>query len=227
MGTVLDVGIYEFPEKAKAIKVKILFNVHTPIRAGMFIGNDKDGITWVDFRYENLSVFCFGCGLIRHHIESCQNQQLPFEGGTNPRGAWLRTRNFGKRIYERPEKTFCSNPLRSMSGGPFSPIPKGLLDKFGAMNLNKQDGKSAGQHSSRNSPSQPSTHAYKPQLRTDQGLLATQMEPILTTLTHQPDILTTPKHYKRKLDCNVTETPTKDTKQTEEAGLGRKASQLT
>lgn len=52
----------------------------------MYIGNNNDGISWIDFRYENLPMFCFGCGLVGHNIDNCRNTQLPFEGGTNPRG---------------------------------------------------------------------------------------------------------------------------------------------
>jgi hypothetical protein len=49
----------------------------------MYIGNDNDGITWVDFRYENLPMFCFGCGLVGHMIENCRNSPIAAEGVTN------------------------------------------------------------------------------------------------------------------------------------------------
>lgn len=137
LGKVLDVGIYEFPEKAKIVKIKVLIDINLPIRAGMYIGNDDDGINWVDFRFENLPMFCFGCGLIGHNVEHCRNQPIPLEGGINPRGAWLRTKNYGRRVIERKEKTFSSNPLKSISGGPYSPIPKGLIDQMAAMKLRK------------------------------------------------------------------------------------------
>lgn len=42
LGSVLDVGIYEFLKNAKTWKVKILFNRNNPIRAGMWIGNEQD-----------------------------------------------------------------------------------------------------------------------------------------------------------------------------------------
>jgi len=61
IGTVQDVGINVFPENAKIVKVK------KPIRAVMFIGNDEDGINWVDFRFENFPMFCFGYGLFGHN----------------------------------------------------------------------------------------------------------------------------------------------------------------
>jgi hypothetical protein len=33
LGEVLDVGLYDFPEKAKTVKIKIWFNINNPIRA--------------------------------------------------------------------------------------------------------------------------------------------------------------------------------------------------
>lgn len=37
LGQVMDVGLYEFPEKAKIVKVKELVNIKDPIRTDMFI----------------------------------------------------------------------------------------------------------------------------------------------------------------------------------------------
>lgn len=157
LGTVLDVGLYEFIDNAKTIKVKVLFNKNHPIRAGMFIGNDKDGITWVDFRYENLPMFCFGCGLVGHNQENCRNSPLPFEKGTNPRGAWLRSKSYGRRLIEKKEQDFSSNPRKSMSGGQFSPIPKGLMDKMATMSLRK----TTTQNAHNNTPTIPTHIFYK------------------------------------------------------------------
>jgi hypothetical protein len=70
LGIVLDVGLYEFPNNAINVKVKTLFNKNHPIREGMFIGNEEDDINWVDFRYENLHMFCFGCGLVGYNMEN-------------------------------------------------------------------------------------------------------------------------------------------------------------
>jgi len=112
----MDVGLYEFPEKGKIIKVKISFNISLPIRVDMFIGNEKDGINLIDFRYDNLHMFCFGCGLVGHNSENCRNPPLMFKGDTNPRRAWLRSKNYGRRLVEEKEKTFNNNSKKSLSG---------------------------------------------------------------------------------------------------------------
>ena len=162
LGKVMDVGIYEFPEKSKIVKVKVLININHPIRAGMFIGNDNNGINWVDFRFENLPMFCFECGLIGHNLENYKNPPIPIVGGTNPRGAWLRSRNYGHMIYERKERTFSSNPLKSISGGQFSPLSKGLLDKMATINLNRHNPQNARQSPTQYSPQHGITKTINP-----------------------------------------------------------------
>jgi len=87
LGTTMDVSLYEFTKNSKIIKVKILFNIKNPIRVGMFIRNDCDGMNWIYFRFENLPMLCFRCGLVGHNIENYRNPPIQLEGGTNPRGA--------------------------------------------------------------------------------------------------------------------------------------------
>lgn len=86
-------------------------------------------------------MFCFRCGLVAHNDNLCSNTppQAPHsaEGCTNPRGAWLRSKVYGRRLLDK-KKAFSSNPLKSLSGGQFSPIPKGLMDKMARLNLNRQ-----------------------------------------------------------------------------------------
>jgi hypothetical protein len=136
IGTVLDTGLYDYPGKARIIKVKVLWDINNPIIAGMHIGNDPDGITWLDFRYENLPMFCFGCGLVGHTEDNCSDSsQNSLEERVNTRGSWLRSNIYGKRVNENRDKRFNSNPMQSTSGGQFSPIPKSMLAIFAKLKL--------------------------------------------------------------------------------------------
>jgi hypothetical protein len=65
----------------------VFLDIKEPIRPGMFIGNTRDDINWVDFRYENMPMFCFGYGIVGHTEDNCTSsaQDTP-EGGVNPRG---------------------------------------------------------------------------------------------------------------------------------------------
>lgn len=142
IGQVLDTSLYEYPDNAKIVKVKFLHDLSSPIKVGLYIGNDEDGINLVDFRYETLPMFCFRCGLVYHNEDICSSVPSPsYTGGsghTNPSGAWLRSRIYDRRILDKKEKVFSSNPMKSVSGAQFSPIPKGLLENMAKLNMNKQ-----------------------------------------------------------------------------------------
>jgi hypothetical protein len=71
------------------------------------------------------------------------------EGATNPRGPWLRSASYGRRINERRDPRFNSNPMKSMSGGNFSPIPKAMLEMMAKMTLEE-----AAASTANNKPSQ-------------------------------------------------------------------------
>jgi hypothetical protein len=115
LGKVEDAAIYDYPQKARIIKIKVCINITEPIKPGMFIGNTNDGIKWVDFRYENLPMFCFNCGLVGHNEDKCDYPVQPIpEGGANPRGPWLRSNIYGKRVHDNRDKRFNSNPMQSV-----------------------------------------------------------------------------------------------------------------
>ncbi|KAK2426963.1 zinc ion binding / nucleic acid binding protein [Trifolium repens] len=101
LGKVEDAAIYDYPQKSRIVKIRVCINSAEPIKAGMYIGNTRDGINWVDFRYENLPMFCFNCGLVGHNEDKCDypTQIIP-EGGMNNRGPWLRSNIYGKRVHE-------------------------------------------------------------------------------------------------------------------------------
>jgi hypothetical protein len=139
LGTVDESTFYDFPDKARIIKTKVQIDVTQPIRPGIYIGNTKDGIKWVDFRYENLPLFCFQCGHIGHGENHCNSTEPAMEeGGINPRGPWLRATSYGRKFNDKRDPRFNSNPMKSMSGGCFSPIPKAMLDILAKMTLEEE-----------------------------------------------------------------------------------------
>jgi len=160
IGKVEEAAVYDHLDNAKIIKIKMQFDITKPVRASMYIGNDQDGINWVDFRYENLLLFCFKCGIIGHSLENCEdnNSGLP-EGIVNPRGPWLRSTVYGKRIHEKKDKKFHSNPMKSVSGSQFSPIPKAMLEQMANLKIRK--GQSAHGHNT-STPTASTTQPKQP-----------------------------------------------------------------
>ncbi|MCH80769.1 F-box/FBD/LRR-repeat protein [Trifolium medium] len=140
LGNVEDSVVYEYPEKAKIVKIKVAYNVQKPIIPGLYIGHQSDGTTWVDFRYEGLPMFCFNCGLVGHIEANCiyEIKYNKAEGEINPVGAWLRSNVYRKRVLDDKDKMFSSNPLRSASRGQFSPVPEALLRKMAEVSMKEQ-----------------------------------------------------------------------------------------
>jgi hypothetical protein len=159
LGKVEEAALYDYPQKARIVKIKVCLDLKEPIRPGMFIGNTKDGINWVDFRYENLPMFCFGCGIVGHTEDNCPSSapDIP-EGGVNTRGPWLRSNIYGKRVNENRDRRFNSNPMQSTSGGQFSPIPKSMIEMLAKMKLEED---SAAQNMQQEEPQQNSDNTSR------------------------------------------------------------------
>jgi len=176
-------------------------------------------------------MFCFGCGLIGHNVENCRNSPLPIEGGTNPKGAWLRSRSYGRRIHERTEKTFSNNPLKSISGGQFSLMPKGLMEKMVAMSLKKQSNNpTPGQNFSKSQPQQATTTLFSPQYTMVHHNIQTSQEES-KQLYHQGTYnITEKKETKRRIGITDNQEPTTTESLNQSstmASLEHKASQST
>jgi hypothetical protein len=170
LGKVEESALYDYPQKARIVKIKVWIHIEDPIRPGMFIGNTKDGITWIDFRYENMPMFCFGCGLVGHNEDQCENE-TPTDGEVNTRGPWLRSNVFGRRINEKRDKRFNSDPLQSASGGQFCSIPKAMMEMLAKMKLEeeneeKNQGNASAQSTAEGKGKTTKTHSAHHQLHT-------------------------------------------------------------
>ncbi|KAF9588630.1 hypothetical protein IFM89_014092, partial [Coptis chinensis] len=63
--------LHNYPEtetQPSCVRVKVLLDVHEPIPPGFLIPESIDGVDWISFVFEYLSVFCFKCGFIGHHF---------------------------------------------------------------------------------------------------------------------------------------------------------------
>lgn len=54
------------------IRVKVLVALSHPLSPGFFLPSTNRDDTWIQFKYEKVSGFCFNCGLLGHLTNSCQ-----------------------------------------------------------------------------------------------------------------------------------------------------------
>ncbi|KAF7832615.1 cysteine desulfurase mitochondrial-like [Senna tora] len=103
VGEVVDVGMFEEPSSgALFMKGLIWYDVKKPLRCMVNLGNAKDGIYWVDFRYEKIPKHCYTCGIFGHDEEECVDGKRADsdhgESDDNNLGPWLKARSVGKKI---------------------------------------------------------------------------------------------------------------------------------
>ncbi|MBA0845265.1 hypothetical protein Goarm_023098, partial [Gossypium armourianum] len=52
-------------------RLRVNLDVQRPLRRGIFVSMDAVNKVWVPFKYENLPMFCFGCGRMGHGLSNC------------------------------------------------------------------------------------------------------------------------------------------------------------
>lgn len=95
----------------------------TPIKLGMYIGHKMNGVTWIDFRYENMSMFYFRCGLIGHYEEHDRNPNSSNHGikKINPQGHCLRSNQAGRKQVQQKDMLFSSNISKKKLASTYTP----------------------------------------------------------------------------------------------------------
>lgn len=58
----LEARIYEMRDRTMIVKDRNNLKIDSPIIPGIYIGSKKNGVNWIDFRYETLPMFCFYYG---------------------------------------------------------------------------------------------------------------------------------------------------------------------
>ncbi|KAH1030678.1 hypothetical protein J1N35_042852 [Gossypium stocksii] len=53
-------------------RLRVKLDVQKPLRRGIFVSINPQSRSWVAFKYEKLSTFCFGCGRMGHDMQECK-----------------------------------------------------------------------------------------------------------------------------------------------------------
>ncbi|KAG8483158.1 hypothetical protein CXB51_022103 [Gossypium anomalum] len=64
-------GVIRSEIKGELCRRRVNLDVQKPLRRGIFVSLNKQGKTWLPFKYETLPTFCFGCGQLRHGVKEC------------------------------------------------------------------------------------------------------------------------------------------------------------
>ncbi|KAJ1431055.1 Zinc finger, CCHC-type [Sesbania bispinosa] len=101
MGKVVEFEVFEGRDKVTFVKLLVEIDIHKPLLSGIPVGSNKDGISWVDFKYERLPQFCYKCGLVGHDEDSCKNPGSPNSSdlhGDKELGPWMRASYVGRKV---------------------------------------------------------------------------------------------------------------------------------
>ncbi|KAJ1379880.1 Zinc finger, CCHC-type [Sesbania bispinosa] len=101
MGKVLESDIYETKEAGAYIRTLVEIDSLKPLLPGITVGSKKDGLSWVDFKYERLPQFCYKCGLIGHEEDHCSTETIIVsvdDQDVQEFGPWMRASQVGRKL---------------------------------------------------------------------------------------------------------------------------------
>ena len=89
MGTVMEIENDELGLE-KFCRVRVMVDVHKPLRRFQKIKNKNNLVVTIEFKYERLPFFCFMCGRMGHHEKDC-HEAMEDEGEKELGwGLWLK-----------------------------------------------------------------------------------------------------------------------------------------
>ncbi|MBA0844629.1 hypothetical protein Goarm_005786 [Gossypium armourianum] len=68
-------GVLRSEASEEFCRLRINLDAQKPLRRGIFVSTDYVNKVWIPFKYENLPLFCFGCGRMGHGMSNCT--QIP------------------------------------------------------------------------------------------------------------------------------------------------------
>lgn len=76
------------------VRVRVNMNIEVPLKCRMKLKREGGTFSWISFKYERLSMFCFVCGFLGHSDRECSivyaNPEKVIERAY---GVWLRAPN--------------------------------------------------------------------------------------------------------------------------------------
>lgn len=73
------------------MRIRVSMNILKPLKRRMMIKREGGKLSWINFKYERLSSFCFVCGILGHSERDCnvvyENSGVEIERAY---GSWLR-----------------------------------------------------------------------------------------------------------------------------------------
>ncbi|XP_057747435.1 uncharacterized protein LOC130966635 [Arachis stenosperma] len=102
MGDVVSCKLFEAgKDQVRFIKATVNMNINTPFMKGTNVGSMKDGLTWVNFKYERLPTFCYYCGKAGQEENNCGKGKQDEERGmykSKSLGPWIKADITGVRV---------------------------------------------------------------------------------------------------------------------------------
>ncbi|KAJ1390041.1 Zinc knuckle CX2CX4HX4C [Sesbania bispinosa] len=129
MGRVLESNIYEVQGRGSYVRTLVEIDAKNPLLRGVNAGSRKDRVFWVDFQYEKLPQFCYGCGIVGHDEDGCNGGTGRQEEERN-RGPWMRAVQSGRQVK-------VSNPQQNHDKPSMSPAQEERRKKMAQDLLHK------------------------------------------------------------------------------------------
>lgn len=91
----MDLSGSEVGGGKRYVRVRVGIEVNKPLITGFPLARGELPVLWIPFKYEKLGGFCYGCGILGHNVNNCQDeesQRLWKDGATlGIHGNWLKS----------------------------------------------------------------------------------------------------------------------------------------
>lgn len=92
---------------ANFLRVRVWVDITKPLKKGFFLRRPLEGDSWVRYKYERLSDFCYGCGVVGHAVNECKDKRSfdvktwGFDGSIRAESANIETMNYGDQLLQK------------------------------------------------------------------------------------------------------------------------------